>query len=98
MALAPPGPTRLASVVRTFMSSRTRVFMWTDIRPSAGDYKIGKMQELWYKLVIRHAQPTYGEGGFAVICPFKPASTKLAMKSVNGTMFCWTLAPSGAAI
>jgi antitoxin (DNA-binding transcriptional repressor) of toxin-antitoxin stability system len=31
--------------------------MWTDIRPSSRDYKIGKMQASWYKLVIRHAQP-----------------------------------------
>jgi putative transposase len=30
--------------------------MWTDIRPSSRDYKIGKMQASWYKLVIRHAQ------------------------------------------
>jgi hypothetical protein len=38
------------------MTSRARVFMWTDIRPSFRDYKIGKMQASWYKLVIRHAQ------------------------------------------
>jgi hypothetical protein len=46
----------LASVVRTCMRSRARVFMWTDIRPSSRDYKIGKIQASWYKLVIRHAQ------------------------------------------
>jgi hypothetical protein len=46
----------LASVARTCMRSRARVFMWTDIRPSSRDYKIGKMQASWYKLVIRQAQ------------------------------------------
>ena len=30
--------------------------MWKDIRPSSRDYKIGKHQASWYKLVIRHAQ------------------------------------------
>ena len=30
--------------------------MWRDIRPSSRDYKIGKLQASWYKLVIRHAQ------------------------------------------
>ena len=30
--------------------------MWTDIGSSFRDYKIGKMQASWYKLVIRHAQ------------------------------------------
>jgi hypothetical protein len=29
--------------------------MWTDIRPSSRDYKIGKMHASWYELVIRHA-------------------------------------------
>ena len=30
--------------------------MWKDIKPGSRDYKIGKLQASWHKLVIRHAQ------------------------------------------
>ncbi len=30
--------------------------MWKDIRPRSRDYKMGKLQASWYKLVIRQGQ------------------------------------------
>ena len=96
LAMVPaPGPVRLASVVRTCMRSRARVFMWTDIRPSSRDYMIGKMHASWYELVIRHAQ-----GGRAQVLAESAGYQADAYEAVNdrlGKVFSNAVQPHVAA-
>ena len=81
MVLAPPGPARLASVVRTCMTSRARVFVWTDTRRSSRDYKIGKMQASWY--LIHDRDTKFTDSFRAIVKSSHVEPLKLPARSPN---------------